>query len=214
MGESGWRQLCRQLVCSAGWGMRRRHELSEAEWARLEPLLPPKAGKPRKDDRLVINAILWKLATGARGGTCRSGTGPGPSVYSRFRRWTRSGVRDRMLAAVQRQADAAGELDWELHLLDGTVIRAHQHAAGAKGGSCGGSARPQPGRLVHEGPPPGGGARQAAFERLLEQGAIRRPGPGRPRAAQAGGGRQGLYRSGPARVLPSAGDPLHHPGAA
>ncbi len=46
--------------------MRRRHELTDAEWARLAPLLPPRqAGKRRKDDRLVINGILWKLATGA-----------------------------------------------------------------------------------------------------------------------------------------------------
>ena len=46
--------------------MRRRHEVTDAQWARLAPLLPPrKAGKPRKDDRPVIDGILWKLATGA-----------------------------------------------------------------------------------------------------------------------------------------------------
>jgi transposase len=55
-------------------------------------------------------------------------------VYSRFRRWQRSGVWDRVLAALQQQADAAGELDWSLHFLDGTTVRAHQHAAGAKKG--------------------------------------------------------------------------------
>ena len=116
--------------------MRRRHELSEAAWARLAPLLPPrKAGKPRKDDRLVVSGVLWKLATGAPWRDLPERYGPWQSVYTRFRRWTRGGVRDRMLAAVQRQADAAGELDWELHFVDGTVIRAHQHAAGAKGGT-------------------------------------------------------------------------------
>ena len=115
--------------------MRRRHELTDAEWARLAPLLPRrKAGKRRKDDRLVINGILWKLATGAPWRDVPERYGPWQSVYTRFRRWTRAGVWDRMLAAVQRQADAAGQLDWTVHFVDGTVIRAHQHAAGAKGG--------------------------------------------------------------------------------
>src|SRR5207248_920142 len=119
--------------------MRRRHELTETEWARLAPLLPPrKAGKPRKDDRLVINGILWKLATGAPWRDLPERFGPWQSVYTRFRRWRRAGVWDRMLAAVQQQADAAGEIDWAVHFVDGTVIRAHQHAAGAAPGWGGG----------------------------------------------------------------------------
>ena len=83
----------------------------------------------------MINAILWKLATGAPWRDLPERYGPWPSVYTRFRRWTQVGVWDRIFAAVQRQADAAGELNWELHFVDGTVIRAHQHAAGAKGGT-------------------------------------------------------------------------------
>ena len=115
--------------------MRRRHELSDAEWERLRPLLPPHtSGKVRKDDRLVVNGILWKLATGVPWRDLPERYGPWQSVYTRFRRWTAAGVWDRIFAAVQRQADAAGELDWEVHFVDGTVIRAHQHAAGAKGG--------------------------------------------------------------------------------
>lgn len=116
--------------------MRRRHELSDAEWARLQPLLPSaKPGRPRKDDRLVINGILWKLATGAPWRDLPERYGPWPSVYTRFRRWTVAGVWDQILAAVQRHADAGGQLDWDVHFVDGTVIRAHQHAAGAKGGT-------------------------------------------------------------------------------
>ena len=116
--------------------MRRRHELTETEWARLQPLLPPrKAGKPRQDDRRILNGILWKLATGVPWRDLPERCGPWQTVYTRFRRWTTAGVWDRLLAAVQRQADAGGELDWELHFVDGTVIRAHQHAAGAKGGT-------------------------------------------------------------------------------
>ena len=116
--------------------MRRRHELTESEWARLAPLLPRrKAGKRRKDDRRVINGILWRLATGAPWRDVPERYGPWQSVYTRCRRWRRAGVWDGMLAAVQQQADAAGELDWGVHFVDGTVIRAHQHAAGARGGT-------------------------------------------------------------------------------
>jgi transposase len=56
-------------------------------------------------------------------------------VYSRFHRWQRAGVWDRALAALQADADARGDVDWTLHLLDGTTIRAHPHAAGAKKGA-------------------------------------------------------------------------------
>jgi transposase len=116
--------------------MRKRHELTEVEWARLRPLLPPrKAGKQRRDDQQIINAILWKLATGAPWRDLPERYGSWATVYTRFWRWTRAGVWQRIFAAVQRRADAAGQLDWTVHFVDGTVIRAHQHAAGAKGGT-------------------------------------------------------------------------------
>src|ERR671932_336943 len=109
MGTRGRRYLCRRFVCARRWGMGRRHELTETEWARLAPLLPPRqAGKPRKDDRLVINGILWKLATGAPWRDLPERFGPWQRVYTRCRRWRRAGVWDGMLAAVQQQADAAG----------------------------------------------------------------------------------------------------------
>jgi transposase len=116
--------------------MRGRHELSESDWARLEPQLPPRrAGKPRQDDRRIVNGILWKLATGAPWRDVPERYGPWQTVYTRFRRWALAGVWDRLFAAVQRQADAVGQLDWTVHFVDATVIRAHQHAAGAKGGT-------------------------------------------------------------------------------
>jgi transposase len=116
--------------------MPHRHELSDTEWARLAPLLPPrKAGRVRQDDRRIVNGILWKLATGAPWRDLPERYGPWQTAYTRFWRWSRAGLWDRLFAAVQRQADGAGEIDWELHFVDGTVIRAHQHAAGAKGGT-------------------------------------------------------------------------------
>jgi len=116
----------------------RRHELTDAEWERLAPLLPPekpKTGKPNKAHRPMVNAILWKLGTGAPWRDLPERYGPWESVYTRFRRWRLAGVWDRVLAAVQTQGDAEGRLDWSVHFMDGTVIRAHQHAAGAKGGT-------------------------------------------------------------------------------
>jgi transposase len=117
---------------------RRRHELTDEEWARLAPLLPPakaKTGRPSKDHRQVVNGILWRLGTGAPWRDLPERYGPWQSVYTRFRRWRLAGVWDRVFAAVQRQADAAGRVDWALQFVDGTVVRAHQHAAGAKGGA-------------------------------------------------------------------------------
>ena len=56
-------------------------------------------------------------------------------VSSRFYRWQKAAVWGRVLAEVQRQATAAGRLDWSPHFVDSTVVRAHQHSAGAKGGT-------------------------------------------------------------------------------
>jgi len=117
-----------------------RHELSDAQWARLAPLLPPQhragRGRPAKDHRTVVDGILWRLATGVPWRDLPERYGPWRTVYSRFRRWQRAGVWDRVLAALQAEADARGDLDWALHFLDGTTVRAHQSAAGAKKGAA------------------------------------------------------------------------------
>jgi transposase len=116
-----------------------RHELSEAQWARLAPLLPPQhrsgRGRPSKDHRVIVNAILWRLATGVPWRDLPERFGSWRTVYSRFRRWQQAGIWARVLAALQAEADARGALDWALHFLDGTTVRAHQHAAGAKKGA-------------------------------------------------------------------------------
>src|SRR5215212_10097571 len=115
--------------------MRKRHELTDVAWARLRRLLPPRtAGGPRQDDRRIINGILWKLATGAPWRDLPERYGSWQTVYTRFRRWTVGGVWEQIFAAVQQQADGDGRIDWTVHFVDGTVVRAHQHAAGAKGG--------------------------------------------------------------------------------
>jgi transposase len=116
-----------------------RHALSEEQWERLRPLLPPpprSRGRPRRDDRTVVAGILWRLATGIPWRDLPDRFGPWRTVSSRFRRWQQAGVWERALATLQAEADATGELDWTLHFLDGTTVRAHQHAAGAQKGAA------------------------------------------------------------------------------
>ena len=80
----------------------------------------------------MLNGILWILATGAAWRDLPARYGNWQTVYSRFRRWQRAGVWERVFTAVKQAADARGDFDWSLHYVDGTNIRAHQHAAGAR----------------------------------------------------------------------------------
>jgi transposase len=110
-------------------------ELTDAQWAKRAPLLPPqrpRMGRLPKDHRLIVEAIVWLDRTGAPWWDLLSEFGLWETVASRFYRWRRRGVWDRVLAALQADADARGELDWLLHFVDGSVVRAHQHAAGAR----------------------------------------------------------------------------------
>ena len=128
-----------------------RDDLSEAQWARLAPVLPPQTGhvgRPAHDHRPILNGILWKLRTGAPWRDLPARSGPWSTVACRFRRWRLAGVWDRLFAAVQREEDQAGHVDWTIPFVDGRVIRAHQHAAGAQKGGRARSARPQPGRVA------------------------------------------------------------------
>lgn len=116
----------------------RIHTITDQQWTRLEPLLPPQrpaTGRPSRGHRLILDGILYRLRTGCAWRDLPDDFGPWPTVYSRLRRWERDGVWTRILQTLQRDADARGEVDWDLHCLDSTTIRAHQHAAGsAKGG--------------------------------------------------------------------------------
>src|SRR4051812_16749661 len=133
--------------------MIRRHELTDTQWARLQPLLPPQkphTGRPGHDLRTLVNGIRWILRTGAPWRDLPERYGPWQTVYSRFYRWQRAGVWAKILAVLQEQADAAGTFDWEIHFVDSSVIRAHQHAAGAKGGAP----RPKPSDAARGGSAP------------------------------------------------------------
>jgi transposase len=113
-------------------------DLTDAQWEWLRPLLPPqkpRTGRPANDHRTVLNGILWILRTGSPWRALPERYGSWKTASSRFYRWQKAGVWDRVLTAVQRQPDTEGRLDWSLHFVDSTVVRAHQHAAGAKGGT-------------------------------------------------------------------------------
>nr|MBA2617701.1 IS5 family transposase [Rubrobacter sp.] len=178
-----------------------KDELADGQWARLLPLLPPQRparGRPAKDHRTVVNAILWVLRTGAPWRDLPTDAGVcWKTAASRFYRWIASGVWQKVLGELQGDADESGDLDWSKHFVDGSSVRAHQHAAGARGGrqdeealgrSRGGFSTKFHIRAEGSGKPmafllsPGQRHEAKLFEPLMEAGAVERIGTGRPRS--------------------------------
>ncbi len=110
----------------------RRHEITDEQWNAICDLLPGKEGDPgatAKDNRLFVNAVRWIAKTGAPWRDLPERFGNWNSVFQRFTRWCKTGVFQSIMEKLQ-------DPDLEVLLLDSTVIRAHQHAAGAKGSSA------------------------------------------------------------------------------
>ena len=115
-----------------------RYDLTDEQWHRLKPLLPPQrppTGRPAHDHRTVINGILFVLRGGCAWRDLPDRYGNWKTVSSRFYRWCKQGVWQRVLEVLRQRADARGGVDWRVHMVDSTVVRAHQSAAGARGGS-------------------------------------------------------------------------------
>ena len=112
--------------------MLRRYELTDQEWNRIKDLLPPeksgKRGRPSKDNRMILNAMLWIARSGAPWRDLPERYGPWETVYSRFRKWINDGILDNIFRVLGLDA----ELD-EL-FMDSSIVQAHQHSAGAKKG--------------------------------------------------------------------------------
>jgi transposase len=110
-----------------------RGEITDKAWEQIALLLPDngRRGGQWSEHRKVVNGILWRLRTGAPWRDLPSCYGPWQTCYDRFVRWRRDGTWDRLLAHVQTKSDAVGEVEWEVSV-DDTVVRAHQHAAGAR----------------------------------------------------------------------------------
>jgi putative transposase len=108
-----------------------RHRLSDAQWERIAPLVPGKPGDPGRhgeDNRLFVEAVLWLGRTGAPWRDLPAEFGRWNSIYRRFWRWAKRGVWSRILEKVIEDPDL------EHLIIDATTVRAHQHAAGGKGG--------------------------------------------------------------------------------
>lgn len=104
--------------------------LSDAEWARIEPLLPRgRKGAHRVDDRRVISGIVHMLKSGARWRDCPPEYGPYTTIYNRFNRWSRQGIWLDMFEALTGHNGI-----WGTVAIDATHIKAHRSAGGAKGG--------------------------------------------------------------------------------
>jgi transposase len=113
-----------------------RYDLSDEEWAVLEPLLPPersgKAGNPYRPHRTLLNGIFWILRSGAPWRDLPERYGAWTTVYDRFRRWSTAGVFQQMLNALEAQARRMERIDFAFGAVDGSVVRAHKSAAGAR----------------------------------------------------------------------------------
>lgn len=102
----------------------RRYELSDAEWAVIDPLLPRKSrGVARVEDRRVLNGIFWRLRTGSPWADIPERYGPSTTCYNRFVRWRKAGIWDKLLAAVSEAYDG------KIQMIDSSIVRVHQHAA-------------------------------------------------------------------------------------
>lgn len=134
----------------------RRFDLTDAAWARLQPLLPKakKSGRPSKwTRRQLIDGIRWRVRVGAPWRDVPECYGSWQAVYALFRRWQRAGIWQQIVTGLQARADAAGLITWDVSV-DSTIARAHQHAAGARR------------RSAKQKEPPGGGAVEPADHAL------------------------------------------------
>ena len=103
--------------------------LRDDQWERVEHLLPGKASDPgctARDNRGFVEAVLWIMRTGSPWRDLPAEFGHWHRRYVRFSRWRETGVRERVAIALRDDADM------EHPFLDSTIVRAHQHSAGAQ----------------------------------------------------------------------------------
>ncbi len=108
-----------------------RDLLTDAQWRRIAPLLPGKEGDPGRsgrDNRLFLEAVLWRVRAGAPWRDLPLRFGNRGSVWKRFRRWAEKGVFERIFNEL------SGDPDFEYALVDGTIVKVHRHGTGARGG--------------------------------------------------------------------------------
>jgi putative transposase len=108
-----------------------RRELRTDQWKKISLLVPGKEGdrgRTAKDTRKFIDAVLWIARTGSHWRELPPSFGKWNSVFQRYNRWSEKGVWESLFKAL------ADDPDFEFVMMDATIVRAHQHSAGAKGG--------------------------------------------------------------------------------
>lgn len=119
-------------------------EVSDAQWARIAPFLPPRKrrGRPRADDRRTFNGILWVLRSGARWCDLPPEYGSDSACHRRLQGWQEQGVWERVWAIFLSTLDAQGDLDWGKAFLDGSFVSAKKGAPPLGAGGKARAARP------------------------------------------------------------------------
>ena len=105
--------------------------IGDQVWEKVSPHLPGKAtdcGVTAADNRLFLEAVLWRVRTGSPWRDLPVAFGKSNSVFQRFRRWAKKGVFERLFEVLSEEPDL------EYALIDGTIVSVHQKASGAKGG--------------------------------------------------------------------------------
>lgn len=139
----------------------RRYGLRDDQWERIKDLLPGRQGHvgvTARDNRLFVEAVLYRFRTGLPWRDLPERFGDGVAAHRRFSRWAKSGVWERVFQHL------AADADNEYAMIDSTIVRAHQHSAGAQKNWRPGD-RTIPGRIEHQNPYPRGRTRQS--NRLL-----------------------------------------------
>ena len=114
--------------------MQTRFVLSDEQWAKMAPHCLGKPGDPGRrghDNRLFVEAVLWIARTGSPWRDLPASFGKWNTVFKRYSDWVKAGVFQRLFEAL------SGEPDLEYAMIDGTVVKVHRHAQGAKGGRVG-----------------------------------------------------------------------------
>ena len=113
----------------------RRYELSDTQWDQIEDLFPTSPhsrGRPRREDRLLLNAIFWILCSGAAWRDLPERYGPWQTAYDRFRQWKQERLFDQILERLHIQLDEEGLINYATWMMDATIIHASKAAAGAR----------------------------------------------------------------------------------
>ena len=113
--------------------MARSAQFSDEMWARIEPVMPrtgSRGGRPWNDHRVTVEGICWRLRTGSPWRDVPAEFGSWSSLWRRFAVWAEDGTWDKVLAAIAAGDEAKGLVA----VVDGTIVRAHKHAAGARKG--------------------------------------------------------------------------------